>query len=81
MSQIRKIKRKGVKSQHLPDKGKKALIWIGVMAVVLVLVVAFLGFRNVSNAPSTQVPEETSQQDVQQDNPEEDPMLITSEGE
>jgi len=52
MSQIRKIKRKQVKNKGVPEKGKTAFLWLVVMAVILIAVVAFLGFRNISTAPT-----------------------------
>lgn len=52
MSQIRKIKRKREKNKAVPTKGKSAFIWLVVMAVILIAVVAFLGFRNISTAPT-----------------------------
>lgn len=52
MSQIRKIKRKSEKNKEAPAKGKSAFVWLVVMAVILVAVVAFLGFRNISTAPT-----------------------------
>lgn len=52
MSQIRKIKRKQAKNKGTPDKGKSAFLWLVVMAVILIAVVAFLGFRNISTAPT-----------------------------
>ena len=52
MSQIRKIKRKQAKNKGIPEKGKSAFLWLVVMAVILVAVVAFLGFRNISTAPT-----------------------------
>ncbi|MEN1761496.1 hypothetical protein [Anoxynatronum sibiricum] len=52
MSQIRKIKRKNSKAQGAPAKGRRVMIWMAVMAVVLVIVVAILGFRNTAQAPT-----------------------------
>lgn len=52
MSQIRKIKRKQAKNKGLPEKGKTAFLWLVVTAVILIAVVAFLGFRNISTAPT-----------------------------
>ncbi len=62
MSQIRKIKRKHEKNQATPLKGKSAFIWMVVMAVILIAVVAFLGFRNISTAPTPEFIEETGSQ-------------------
>ncbi len=52
MSQIRKMKRKHDKNKDLPTKGKSTFLWLVVMAVILIAVVAFLGFRNISTAPT-----------------------------
>ncbi|SMP62696.1 hypothetical protein [Anoxynatronum buryatiense] len=52
MSQIRKIKRKNSKAQGTPAKGRQVMIWMAVMAVILVIVVAILGFRNTAQAPT-----------------------------
>jgi len=52
MSQIRKIKRKNSKNQGGPAKGKQVMIWMTVMAVILVIIVAILGFRNTAQAPT-----------------------------
>ena len=62
MSQVRKIKRKRQKNSGAPSKGKSALIWMVVMAVILIAVVAFLGFRNISTAPTPESIEETGTQ-------------------
>lgn len=55
MSQIRKIKRHRSKQQKAPEKAKKAMLWMVVIAVTLVIVVAYLGFRNISTAPTPDV--------------------------
>lgn len=62
MSQIRKIKRKNEKSKTAPTKGKSTFMWMVVMAVILIAVVAFLGFRNISTAPTPASIEETGTQ-------------------
>jgi len=75
MSQIRKIKRKRDKNQPGPDKGKKVMIWMAVTAVILVIIVAFLGFRNISTAPT---PDILSEMETDQ---EVDLQLTSSTGE
>ncbi len=61
MSKVRKLKRQQVKRKNSPEKGRSVLVWMIVMAVILIAVVAFLGFRNVSNAPTPESVSEGNQ--------------------
>lgn len=58
MSQIRKIRRKQDKRRHVPEGGKKWMAAMIVFAVVFVVVMAVMGFQNLSRAPG---PEEARQ--------------------
>jgi flagellar basal body-associated protein FliL len=53
MSQIRKIKRKHVQSQPTKQKGRNVMIWMTVIAVVLVIIVAILGFQLLNSESET----------------------------
>ena len=60
MSQIRKMKRQKGKKELGEDKGKKVIRAMIIASVIVVIVVAFLGFRNASLAPTPEsIPEET----------------------
>lgn len=78
MSQIRKIKRKQAKNKGIPEKGKSAFLWLVVMAVILIAVVAFLGFRNISTAPT---PESLGEAELGQDVAELETLSLTTSSE
>ncbi|MDW7676435.1 MAG: hypothetical protein SCK57_02110 [Bacillota bacterium] len=81
MSQIRKIKRHRSKQQQAPEKAKKAMLWMVVIAVTLVIIVAYLGFRNISTAPTPDILPEAERETSSESFQGADLELASSSGE
>jgi flagellar basal body-associated protein FliL len=81
MSQIRKIRRHRSKQQKAPEKAKKTMLWLIVIAVTLVIIVAYLGFRNISTAPTPDVLSESESETIPESLQEPELLLTASSGE